>query len=151
MTARTARARCRRPGHSWSGNAATAARRFTFKKRSATRTLALRLPPQSKASFVLWDFAKNWDDYFDHSALSWVISLIEHCRALLFRRTWRPRDHYDRAALVTSINGVVLLLGGLHCHQTDRARLRRLRLERGPVHARLQSSASSTGQLRMFP
>jgi hypothetical protein len=35
-----------------------------------------RWSPQSKASFVLWHFAKSWDDDFDHSALSWAISHI---------------------------------------------------------------------------
>jgi hypothetical protein len=132
-------------------NAAIAARRLAFKRRSATRASAPQLPPQPKASFVLWDFAKNWDDCFDHFALSWGISLIETRRALLFSGTCWPRDHYDCAALLTSMNGVALLLGGLHCHQADRAWLRRLRLGQRPVHARLQSSASTSGQLRMFP
>ena len=121
---RRARAQTQRPLH------------FTFKRRSATPKSVPRLPPQPKASFVLWDFAKNWDDCFDHFALSWVISLIEHRRVLLFSRTWWPRDHYDCAALLTSMNDVPFLLGGLHCHQADRTRLRRLNGQR-PVHARL--------------
>ena len=43
-----------------------------FKRRSAKRAISPRFPPQPKASFVLWQFAKSRDG----SVSSWEVSLI---------------------------------------------------------------------------
>jgi hypothetical protein len=43
--------------------------------------------------------------------------LLQNIVEIIFSRTCWPRDHYDCATLLTSMNDVALLVGGLHCYE----------------------------------